>query len=285
MAAIIDIVPEPSPVRLLLGSDVDIVDTRYWKVNRHLHIKCWSLNHPQQKLPQTQFAKIVCDKVNNGAYAVQLLYLKRYATPQTTAIVFAVCFDPAFLAQWEEQDIIDEDAFNENSSGLQFAFCNEAQQAINDLLTFSAETSFAEKLRQLELSAVLLRRSIFHVNESNNTYSVPACSFLNNTTEREKVIQAHYILSREFEQMLTIKEISKRVAINECYLKKGFKAMFGKTINEFQQHLRIEKAKTLLQTEGYSVSDVANVLGYSSISHFSTAFKKATSMKPCELLK
>ncbi|MBS1690543.1 MAG: helix-turn-helix transcriptional regulator, partial [Bacteroidetes bacterium] len=63
-----------------------------------------------------------------------------------------------------------------------------------------------------------------------------------------------------------------------------FKALVGKTIHEYQQGLRITKAKELLQQEGQSVSDVANILGYSSISHFSTAFKKATGMKPCELL-
>ena len=32
------------------------------------------------------------------------------------------------------------------------------------------------------------------------------------------------------------------------------------------------------------VTDVSSLLGYSSISHFSTAFKKHTGLKPCELL-
>jgi AraC-like DNA-binding protein len=72
--------------------------------------------------------------------------------------------------------------------------------------------------------------------------------------------------------------------MNECYLKKGFKALTGKTIHEYTQELRISKAKEMLSKEGLSVSDVANTLGFSSISHFSTAFKKATGMKPCELL-
>jgi AraC-like DNA-binding protein len=72
--------------------------------------------------------------------------------------------------------------------------------------------------------------------------------------------------------------------MNECYLKKGFKALVGKTIHEYQQELRISRAKVLLQHEGQSVTDVANILGYSSISHFSTAFKRVTGLKPCELL-
>jgi len=46
----------------------------------------------------------------------------------------------------------------------------------------------------------------------------------------------------------------------------------------------MEHAKYLLYEKGLSVTDVSAILGYSSISHFSTAFKKHTGLKPCELL-
>ena len=72
--------------------------------------------------------------------------------------------------------------------------------------------------------------------------------------------------------------------MNECYLKKGFKALVGKTIHEYQQEIRISRAKILLREQGKTVTEVANTLGYSSISHFSTAFKRVTGLKPCELL-
>jgi AraC-like DNA-binding protein len=72
--------------------------------------------------------------------------------------------------------------------------------------------------------------------------------------------------------------------MNECYLKKGFKEMFGTTIFDFYQSQRMEHAKYLLYEKGISVTEVSSLLGYSSISHFSTAFKKHTGLKPCELL-
>jgi AraC-like DNA-binding protein len=97
-------------------------------------------------------------------------------------------------------------------------------------------------------------------------------------------MEARRVVEMHFDNPLTIKELSRKVAMNECYLKKGFKALTGKTIHEYTQDLRISKAKEMLQQQGLSVSDVANTLGFSSISHFSTAFKKATGMKPCELL-
>ena len=52
----------------------------------------------------------------------------------------------------------------------------------------------------------------------------------------------------------------------------------------YYQSQRMEHARYLLYEKGLSVTDVSMMLGYSSISHFSTAFKKHTGLKPCELL-
>ena len=108
--------------------------------------------------------------------------------------------------------------------------------------------------------------------------------FLANEADREKIARAREILLQNLGEPVTIKELSRKVAINECYLKKGFKEMFGTTIFDFYQSQRMEHAKYLLYEKGLTVTEVSILLGYSSISHFSTAFKKHTGLKPCELL-
>lgn len=113
---------------------------------------------------------------------------------------------------------------------------------------------------------------------------VVSCKFLANEADREKIIKAREILIEHIGEPITIRELSRKVAINECYLKKGFKEMFGTTIFDFYQSQRMEHAKYLLYEKGLSVTEVSLNLGYSSISHFSTAFKKHTGLKPCELL-
>ena len=110
------------------------------------------------------------------------------------------------------------------------------------------------------------------------------CKFLANEADREKIVLARELLLKHIGEPLTIKELSRKVAINECYLKKGFKEMFGTTIFDFYQGQRMEHARYLLYEKGLSVTEVSVMLGYSSISHFSTAFKKHTGLKPCELL-
>ncbi len=111
-----------------------------------------------------------------------------------------------------------------------------------------------------------------------------SCKFLANEEDREKIMKARGILLQHIGEPITIRELSRKIAMNECYLKKGFKELFGTTIFEFYQSQRMEHAKYLLYEKGSSVTDVSFMLGYSSISHFSTAFKKHTGLKPCELL-
>ncbi len=113
---------------------------------------------------------------------------------------------------------------------------------------------------------------------------VVSCKFLANEADREKIVKAREILIQHIGEPITIKELSRKVAINECYLKKGFKELFGTTVFDFYQSQRMEHAKYLLYEKGLSVTEVSMLLGYSSISHFSTAFKKHTGLKPCELL-
>lgn len=110
------------------------------------------------------------------------------------------------------------------------------------------------------------------------------CKFLSSEADREKVMKAREVLIDHIYDPITIKELSRKVAMNECYLKRGFKQLFGTTIFDFYQTERMQKARQLLYDEGKTVTDVAHILGYSSISHFSTAFKKQTGLKPCELL-
>lgn len=270
--------------QFILGKDVVVIGAKKWTPNKQITIQCWEVNYPEQQLPN-QFGQIICPRINAEEIAVQLIYLKHQFTPKSTAVVYALHFDPQFLQQWNEEALFNEEVFSENNAGLQVAFSPEVAQILRNVEHLPEQLDFGQKLRQMEAAVQLLRIAIEHLGVENESASVPACSFLTYSGEREKVAQAKAILEEEFDQIIPIKELARRVAINECYLKKGFKAMFGKTINEFQQSQRIDRAKQLLQREGLTVSEVANVLGYSSISHFSTAFKKATNMKPCELLR
>ncbi|WP_291911632.1 AraC family transcriptional regulator [Chitinophaga sp. CB10] len=136
-------------------------------------------------------------------------------------------------------------------------------------------------LQSKALELLLFSSDQFIQNDPDERYG---CRFLTQMEDREKIEKARAILLEQLDSPVTIRDLARRVAMNECYLKKGFKAMYGTTIYDYFQKERMEKAKGLLYEKGMSVSEVAMLMGYSCISHFSTAFKKHTGLKPCELL-
>lgn len=151
------------------------------------------------------------------------------------------------------------------------------QSMINHTYTDTLENIFINAQSQ-----ILLLYSMDMVSGATETGF--ECKFLANEADREKIALAREILLEHICNPLTIKELSRKAAINECYLKKGFKEMYGTTIFDFFQNQRMEHAKYLLYEKNMTVTEVSDLLEYSSISHFSTAFKKHTGLKPCELL-
>lgn len=107
------------------------------------------------------------------------------------------------------------------------------------------------------------------------------CSFLNKPLEVDKIQKAKDYILNNLSENITIPVIAAAVATNQCYLKKGFKEIFGKTIFDFIQENRMVKAQYLLNNNPqYSVAQVAYSVGYSSISSFSKAYKNYFGINP-----
>ena len=163
-----------------------------------------------------------------------------------------------------------------------FPVCNRKRMVLDALLSNSFSGASANIYINSKVHEVLLYSVECLIEEKEEGF---ACKFLEEESGRDRIYKAREVLLDHIGNPITIKELSRKVAMNECYLKKGFKEIFGTTIFDFYQQQRMEHAKYLLYEKSLSVTDVSDLLGYSSISHFSAAFKKHTGLKPCELLK
>ena len=198
-------------------------------------------------------------------------------------------FSPAYLQQFskgtsESGNLSDKMlSFRHNASMTRvLPLCNKTRAAIETLLNHNYTDTLENIFINAQTQILLIYSMDCMVGEKLEQGFV--CKFLENEADREKIVLAREILLQHIGNPLTIKALSRKVAMNECYLKKGFKEIFGTTIFDFYQGQRMEHAKYLLNDKGLSVTEVSMLLGYSSISHFSTAFKKHTGLKPCELL-
>lgn len=99
----------------------------------------------------------------------------------------------------------------------------------------------------------------------------------------EKAIK--YIHENYFDSELDNIKISEAAELSPNYLSNIFREQMGFRVHEYINHVRIEKAKKLILENKKNFSEIAVVLGFSSIHTFSKIFKKTTGVNPSEFIK
>lgn len=89
---------------------------------------------------------------------------------------------------------------------------------------------------------------------------------------RERIEQARILLAENLAHPPSLEELARRVGCSSFYLSRQFSAATGMTLQQYLRRLRLERAAELLRTGRCNVTEAALEVGYSSLSHFSTAF-------------
>lgn len=285
---------------ILFEKEHHIPDSIQYSIKRYLGTQSWASDdtgmlvyHYHQSHPEKNYLELrYCTSGNRYCEEKNCAKCNELPTSNCngklqTVDVFTVHFTNTFLQQFthnvklsnRKDEVL---AFKHPSSFTKiFPVCSRKRNVLDGLLNHSYTGSLENIFVNAKVHELLLYSLECLVDEKEEGFS---CKFLANSEDREKILNAREVLLQHIGDPITIKELSRKVAINECYLKKGFKEIFGTTIFDFYQQQRMEHAKYLLYEKGLNVTDVSALLGYSSISHFSTAFKKHTGLKPCELL-
>ncbi len=81
---------------------------------------------------------------------------------------------------------------------------------------------------------------------------------------------------------ISIEHLTKYSGLNRMSLNRLFKTHYGISPLQYFIGLKIELAKKYLREDNYNISQISELLGYSSIHYFSLQFKKITGMSPSE---
>lgn len=84
---------------------------------------------------------------------------------------------------------------------------------------------------------------------------------------------------------LTLEHLCDHFGIGRTQLSILFKRRMGAGVMEVMGELKIRKAKTYIREETYNLTEISELLGYSSVHYFSRHFKKATKMTPSQYAK
>lgn len=134
--------------------------------------------------------------------------------------------------------------------------------------------SLYQKGKMLELVAAF-------ANEMMDQNSVAVKGSLS-WADSEALLRVRRQIDEGFLEPVTIAELSKQHFMCKSKLREIFRKHYGITIYQYMLNRRMEHACELLSAPDAQVKDIAGLVGYSNISHFSDAFRKKFGCTPSE---
>jgi len=100
-------------------------------------------------------------------------------------------------------------------------------------------------------------------------------------TSRECVLVRQYI-DNHFKENLSLDQLAGLAHLNKYYLAHAFRREFGVSPINYLISRRIEESRFLLRETDHTLSLIAQILGFSSLSYFSQCFRRVEGISPME---
>ena len=98
-------------------------------------------------------------------------------------------------------------------------------------------------------------------------------------------LDCEHQITKDLSKKITVESLAAGYRISPSSLKNYFSGIYGCSISEYLQIMRMRQAKILLETTNNSVMQIAAFVGYENQSKFSAVFKKHTGYAPLEYKK
>lgn len=95
----------------------------------------------------------------------------------------------------------------------------------------------------------------------------------------------NYIHINYYKENISIEHLASLCGISTVHLRNTFIKSFARSPIKYISNLKMTRAKELLDSQFYSVSEVCFLSGYNNESYFSREFKKNFGISPCEYTK
>ena len=96
----------------------------------------------------------------------------------------------------------------------------------------------------------------------------------------EKIKKAKQIIIENISEPPTLQELADTIGLTLSKLKDGFKHIYGESVFNFLLDYKLEYARKMLLSKKHNVSEISLQIGYSTPSHFISAFKKKYGTTP-----
>ena len=91
-----------------------------------------------------------------------------------------------------------------------------------------------------------------------------------------------HCLETYYHESIQLEDLASMTHLSRFYISHSFKKEIGMSPMEYLIDIRIKESKILLRTTNYSISQVADIVGFTTPTYFSKQFRKSTGISPTD---
>lgn len=103
-----------------------------------------------------------------------------------------------------------------------------------------------------------------------------------NQRDLKRLEQMLNYINTHFDSVVSLQQLSDHVHLSREVCCRLFKKMTGKTITAYLEEYRVNKSLSLVQSGLYSITQIADMVGFSNASRFASAFHRQFGFNPSE---
>ena len=135
----------------------------------------------------------------------------------------------------------------------------------DQMIKLKLETFFIELIREVSLPAL------------------PQTSLTDALASKTKDIHAY--ITENFREKITLNDLCFLYNTNKTSLCNHFRSVYGVTIINYLNQLRLTEAKRMLREGNFNLTEIAMQVGFSSIHYFSRVFKQYENCSPSDYIR
>lgn len=179
-----------------------------------------------------------------------------------------------------------------NSRKVLSLFLAEANKAVGGIsnnyndtasLDFSKAPVGSTQLMQGYLTEFLF--SIFRNNHPTAITALETTQDARRMAESSLVDSILYFMQQNLDQPPSLSALCQSFSLGRTYLCQVFRDVTGNSPVDYWINLKIREAKRLIREGNMNITQIAGVLGYSSIHHFTRMFKRFVGISPTDYKK
>lgn len=181
----------------------------------------------------------------------------------------------SFFNQFGDLNLRD---FFEKHSGVYEVNSNEQAYIENLFIEIQSEIHHKHPGYRLNVMSKLSQIILYGIRYVDSHKIAPPTS--SSLAKHQKVDQIADYITANCSEPISLENIADKYFLNKCYLSRIFKEVTGFTVNEYINIHRVEKAQKLLTDTSLSITEIANICGYDSITYFEKVFRTYRETSP-----